>query len=116
MLEKLMQTAIQSNGGIEVYTHETMPERYHFSSNYIFAELFFLYNVMENYLTILFIYYTDNPRVAPIYVVPKLGWVVSDKVEHLEIMKGDYRPRGNHGYDPEDPEMHAIVCSLVFIS
>jgi hypothetical protein len=46
------QLESKMNGSFSVYTHETMPERWHF----------------------------EGPRVAPVYVVPDLGWVVTDHV------------------------------------
>lgn len=48
----VLQTASE-NGTFSVYTHDTMPERWHFS---------------------------NGARVAPIYLVPKLGWVITDHV------------------------------------
>ena len=51
----LMQAAEASNGKFEVYTHATMPERFHFS---------------------------HNDRIAPIYVIPKIGYVLTDHVEN----------------------------------
>ncbi|KAG8962198.1 hypothetical protein FRC03_004512 [Tulasnella sp. 419] len=68
----------------DVYTHETMPERYHFS---------------------------HNPRIAPVFVVPKLGWALTNRHEHLTIMNGTYEPRGNHGYDNEEPSMRATFIA-----
>lgn len=70
------------------YTHETMPERWHFNS---------------------------TERIAPIYVVPHLGWALTDHVSVVQgctmanvadpsqhefdtIHKGEYSPKGNHGY------------------
>lgn len=49
---ELLKTASE-NGTFSVYTHDTMPERWHFN---------------------------HGARVAPIYLVPKLGWVITDHV------------------------------------
>lgn len=73
---------------IEVYTRETMPERYHFSS---------------------------NERIAPLWVIPKAGWAVVERPEFdakeaLETGKA-YHPRGIHGYDHEHPLMRAIFIA-----
>lgn len=72
----------------DVYTRETMPERYHFS---------------------------NNDRIAPIWVVPRAGWVVIEK-EDFDISAAKtsgtiYRPRGLHGYDHEHPLMRAIFVA-----
>lgn len=51
----LLQTAAASNPDkFNVYTHETMPERYHFAY---------------------------NDRIAPIYIVPKIGYVLTTREE-----------------------------------
>nr|XP_031857489.1 uncharacterized protein CI109_007108 [Kwoniella shandongensis]KAA5524561.1 hypothetical protein CI109_007108 [Kwoniella shandongensis] len=80
-LRMLLDAAEQSNGTFAVYTHDTMPDRWHFSHGH---------------------------RIAPIYIVPYLGWAISDHHEHEVIHEGDYRPKGNHGYDNIFPEMQAV--------
>jgi hypothetical protein len=57
----------------EVYTKETMPNRYHF---------------------------TNNDRIAPIYLVPKLGWIIANHREE-SVVGGSGRPKGvsNLSYD-----------------
>lgn len=57
---------------MDVYTAETMPERFHFNPR-------------------------NNGRIAPIYIVPKLGWTLTDQHEHKVIMNGDYEPKGVSG-------------------
>ncbi len=54
-LDALQKAAAASDGKFEVFTHDTMPQRYHFS---------------------------HNERIAPIYVVPKIGYVLTDHVEN----------------------------------
>ena len=49
-LSKLQEAASANNEKFHVYTHETMPNRYHFA---------------------------DNDRIAPIYVVPEIGYVLT---------------------------------------
>ncbi|WVR05549.1 hypothetical protein IAU60_002568 [Kwoniella sp. DSM 27419] len=78
---RLMDASAESNGTFAVYTHETMPVRWHFS---------------------------HGRRVAPIYIVPTLGWAITDHHEHFVIYQGDYQPKGNHGYDNTFPQMQAI--------
>ncbi|WWC88224.1 uncharacterized protein L201_003129 [Kwoniella dendrophila CBS 6074] len=80
-LNILLDAAKSSNGTFAVYTHETMPERWHFSHGH---------------------------RIAPIYVVPTIGWAISDHHEHEVLFQGEYQPKGNHGYDNIFPEMQAI--------
>ncbi|TCD70791.1 hypothetical protein EIP91_001822 [Steccherinum ochraceum] len=78
-LNILLEAAQQSNGKFDVYTHETMPERWHF---------------------------THNDRIAPIYVVPKVGYALTNRVEN-----GSGMSKGNHGFDNADPSMHAIFVA-----
>ncbi|KAF7348334.1 Type I phosphodiesterase nucleotide pyrophosphatase [Mycena sanguinolenta] len=78
-LELLRTAAAASEGKFEVYTHETMPERYHFSG---------------------------VERIAPIYVVPKIGYILTTHAE------GDVGiNKGNHGYDNTEPAMHAMFVA-----
>ncbi|KAF3391013.1 hypothetical protein DPV78_010986 [Talaromyces pinophilus] len=74
--------------GIEVYTKDTMPERWHF---------------------------TNNDRIAPLWVIPKAGWAVVERPDFdvQEALEKDivYRPRGIHGYDNYHPLMRAIFVA-----
>ena len=54
-LNVLLDAAKASNGKFDVYTHETMPERFHFS---------------------------HNDRIAPIYVIPKVGYELTNRIEN----------------------------------
>ncbi|ADV21394.1 type I phosphodiesterase/nucleotide pyrophosphatase [Cryptococcus gattii E566] len=83
-LERLFSAAEASNGTFAVYTPDTMPQRWHF---------------------------TGGRRIAPIYVVPDIGWAVTDRHEHEVLFQGDYQPRGNHGYDNKYPDMQAIFLA-----
>ncbi|SPN99740.1 related to nucleotide diphosphatase [Cephalotrichum gorgonifer] len=79
----------KGNPNIEVYLRDVnMPERYHFS---------------------------NNDRIAPLWIVPKAGWGVVDKLEMVvadAVSKGEvYHPRGMHGYDHEHPLMRAIFVA-----
>lgn len=67
MMSKLVIASERRNSGFNVYTPETMPERYHF---------------------------TGNPRIAPIYVAPEAGWIVTTRKEHAEI-KNDLQVKVN---------------------
>ncbi|KAI0357461.1 Phosphodiest-domain-containing protein [Trametes cingulata] len=78
-LEVLLQAAAISQGKFDVFTHETMPERWHFS---------------------------HNPRIAPIYVVPRIGYVLTNRIEN-----GAGMSKGNHGYDNDYPSMHAMFVA-----
>ncbi|OXG20938.1 type I phosphodiesterase/nucleotide pyrophosphatase family protein [Cryptococcus neoformans Tu401-1] len=80
-LSRLLSAAENSNGTFAVYTPDTMPQRWHF---------------------------TGGRRIAPIYVVPDIGWAVTDRHEHEVLFQGDYQPRGNHGYDNKYSDMQAI--------
>ncbi|KAJ7771942.1 alkaline-phosphatase-like protein [Mycena maculata] len=78
-LALLAKASDASGGKFGVYTHETMPERWHF---------------------------TQSERIAPIYVVPQIGFVLTSRAE------GDVgMSKGNHGYDNTAPEMHAMFVA-----
>ena len=53
-LNILLDAAAQNPEKFDVFTHETMPVRYHFANNY---------------------------RIAPIYVVPKIGYALTTHEE-----------------------------------
>ena len=61
----LREAAELSNGKFEVFTHDTMPERWHFA---------------------------NNERIAPIYVVPKVGYALTNRVENGTGMSKGVRP------------------------
>ena len=54
-LDLLEKAAEASNGKFDVFTHSTMPERYHFA---------------------------HNERIAPIYIVPRLGYALTNHIEN----------------------------------
>lgn len=86
--EQLLEASKQHPGAFDVYTKETMPERYHF---------------------------TNNDRIAPLWVVPKTGWAVVEKTD-IDLAKviasGEgVHPKGLHGYDHEHPLMRAIFVA-----
>ncbi|KAI0632394.1 Phosphodiest-domain-containing protein [Trametes polyzona] len=78
-LEVLLEAAALSNGKFDVFTHETMPERWHFA---------------------------HNERIAPIYVVPRMGYALTNRLED-----GAGMSKGNHGYDNEYKSMHAMFVA-----
>ncbi|PSR93869.1 alkaline-phosphatase-like protein [Coniella lustricola] len=84
-----LMTKAGSNPNFDVYLRDsTMPERYHFS---------------------------QNERIAPLWIVPKTGWAIVDK-EEFDIEAGktngvEYHPKGLHGYDFEHPLMRAIFVA-----
>ncbi|KAK0487700.1 alkaline-phosphatase-like protein [Armillaria novae-zelandiae] len=78
-LELLLKASDENPEKFDVYTHETMPERYHFA---------------------------NNDRIAPIYVVPKIGYSLTTKAEGNTGMS-----KGNHGYDNKEPSMHAMFVA-----
>lgn len=91
-LEALYQSVLNrtaDNPNLEVYLRDVnMPERYHFS---------------------------HNPRIAPLWLVPKTGWNIVQRAEFdvAEGLANDlvYHPRGLHGYDHEHPLMRAIFVA-----
>ncbi|KAJ5157697.1 pyrophosphatase/phosphodiesterase [Penicillium canariense] len=89
MLEdQLVKLGRKYADAVEVYTRETMPERYHFS---------------------------NNDRIAPLWVIPRTGWAIVERPE-FDVKKaletGEvYHPKGIHGYDHEHPLMRAIFIA-----
>ncbi|KAE8351378.1 alkaline-phosphatase-like protein [Aspergillus coremiiformis] len=85
---QLESVAVNYSHAIEIYTRETMPERYHFSK---------------------------NDRIAPLWVIPKTGWAVVERpgfdVQSALEKEETYHPRGIHGYDHEHPLMRAIFIA-----
>lgn len=86
--QQLAERARNFSDGVEVYSREAMPARYHFS---------------------------NNNRIAPIWVIPKAGWAVVERPDFdvKEALEKNiiYRPRGIHGYDNEHPLMRAIFIA-----
>ncbi|PPQ92830.1 hypothetical protein CVT25_004318 [Psilocybe cyanescens] len=78
-LDALLQASDKNPEKFQVYTHETMPERYHFA---------------------------NNERIAPVYVVPKIGYILTTHAEGDTGMS-----KGNHGYDNEAPSMQAMFVA-----
>lgn len=60
-----------------VYTPQTMPERWHFS---------------------------HGPRIAPVYLVPDLGWIITD---HVSRTGGGEQPCGRRSADSSRPSTSA---------
>lgn len=69
-VELLHKGAVEGGNKFAVYTHETMPEEYHFA---------------------------NNERIAPVYVVPKIGYVVTDHANGNDMTKGVSDRRLFHG-------------------
>ncbi|KAF5382470.1 hypothetical protein D9615_002739 [Tricholomella constricta] len=78
-LNMLLNASDANPEKFDVYTHETMPQRYHFS---------------------------HSERIAPLYVVPKIGYVLTTKAEGDTGMS-----KGNHGYDNDELSMHAMFIA-----
>ncbi|KAF8630839.1 hypothetical protein AX17_005198 [Amanita inopinata Kibby_2008] len=78
-LDALITASMENPDKFNVYTRDTMPERYHFS---------------------------NNERIAPIYVVPQIGYVLTTHAEGISGMS-----KGNHGYDNEELAMQAMFIA-----
>ncbi|KDR82590.1 hypothetical protein GALMADRAFT_1347468 [Galerina marginata CBS 339.88] len=78
-LDELRRASDKHPEKFEVYTHETMPERYHFA---------------------------NNVRIAPVYVVPKIGYILTTHAEGDTGMS-----KGNHGYDNDAVSMQAMFVA-----
>lgn len=55
-------------------------------------------------------HFSNNERIAPIWIVPEVGWVCVDKDEYPpdNMPKQGYHPKGVHGYDNLAEEMRAL--------
>ncbi|OJD10102.1 hypothetical protein AJ78_08749 [Emergomyces pasteurianus Ep9510] len=86
--QQLTESSKRYQDSIEVYTRETMPDRYHFS---------------------------NNDRIAPLWVIPKTGWAIVERadfdVKEAKKKNTVYNPRGLHGYDHEHPLMRSIFVA-----
>ncbi len=87
LYKQLLEHSAKSNA-FDVYTRETMPMRYHFS---------------------------NNDRIAPLWVVPKTGWGIVERPDFdvaAALEAGEtFQPKGMHGYDHEHPLMRAIFIA-----
>lgn len=56
----------------------------------------------------------DNPRIAPLWILPEEGWHVETRA-NFERLKKRYAARGylggDHGYDPALPSMHGFFLA-----
>lgn len=88
LIGQLTERAKTYSDGVEWYTRETMPARYHFA---------------------------NNDRIAPLWVIPKTGWAIVERpaFDVKEALEKEivYHPRGIHGYDNEHPLMRAIFIA-----
>ncbi|KAF9646033.1 Phosphodiest-domain-containing protein [Thelephora ganbajun] len=82
-LNILLEAAKNNSEKFDVYTHETMPERYH---------------------------YSHTPRIAPIYIIPKYGYALTTRDRGESGMKKGLCPQ-NHGYDNRDFRMQAMFIA-----
>ncbi|KAF8456548.1 alkaline-phosphatase-like protein, partial [Terfezia claveryi] len=55
-------------------------------------------------------HFSNNERIAPIWIVPDVGWVIVTKDEYPpdNMPEGGYHPKGVHGYDNLAREMRAV--------
>lgn len=89
LLYDQLKEKAKSNPNFDVYLRDVdMPKKYHFSNNH---------------------------RIAPLWVVPKTGWAIVTKKEFVVTEAKEkglvYHPRGLHGYDHEHPLMRAIFIA-----
>ncbi|KAF9243503.1 Phosphodiest-domain-containing protein [Melanogaster broomeanus] len=51
-------------------------------------------------------HYTSSPRLAPVWIVPRIGYALTDRVENGSLMS-----IGNHGYDNDESSMRAVFIA-----
>ncbi|KAF3159109.1 hypothetical protein TWF225_007669 [Orbilia oligospora] len=57
-------------------------------------------------------HFSKNPRIAPLWIVPKTGWAIVTRPEHDPSKTNKpYNPRGLHGYDNMHPLMRSIFIA-----
>lgn len=83
----LSSAANKPGSGFDVYWRKDLPRRFHLQSE-----------VVED-------------RLAPLWMIPKLGWSITTHHEMSTFVDGVYAPIGNHGYDNEEEDMHAIFVA-----
>jgi predicted AlkP superfamily pyrophosphatase or phosphodiesterase len=54
------------------------------------------------------LHYGANPRIPAIVCLPEVGWMVTT---HAEAAKHTDTPKGEHGYDPDAPQMSALFVA-----
>jgi predicted AlkP superfamily pyrophosphatase or phosphodiesterase len=75
----------QAHPRLHVFTRENMPARLHYSA---------------------------NDRIAPIIGIPDIGWSVTTHARIARrLQEGRQPPRGTHGYDPAERDMHALFVA-----
>ena len=77
-LRVLRNASSASGGKFDVYTHETMPARWHF---------------------------TQNQRIAPIYVVPRIGYALTNREEN-----GSGMNKGVRSFSSPVPHLPFTSC------
>ena len=85
--DKLSNVPAERREGWKLYRRADLPERYHLASAAV------------------------EDRLAPLWMVPELGWSITTHPEMAGFTDGVYAPRGNHGYDNLEPDMHAIFVA-----
>ncbi|KAM6494084.1 Phosphodiest domain containing protein [Amanita muscaria] len=78
-LDLLLNASTKNPEKFAVYTHDSMPQKYHFA---------------------------NNERIAPIYVIPSIGYALTTHAEGADGMS-----KGNHGYDNHELSMHAMFIA-----
>ncbi|KAG2010001.1 nucleotide pyrophosphatase, variant 2 [Coprinopsis cinerea AmutBmut pab1-1] len=78
-LSLLLDASAENPEKFKVYTTETMPKRFHFSK---------------------------NERIAPIWVVPKIGYILTTREQGSAGMN-----KGSHGYDNKAEAMQAMFVA-----
>ncbi|ANZ74806.1 BA75_01137T0 [Komagataella pastoris] len=73
-----------------VYLKENLPEEWHFGT------------ITNQY----------SGRIAPIWVVPKVGWSITTHYDMEYKMEFDYKPKGVHGYNNTEVLMRAIFLGV----
>jgi len=53
----------------------------------------------------------SHARIAPIFCLADNGWIVTTREDARERADRNAVTRGNHGYDPADPDMAAIFIA-----
>lgn len=78
----------QQNESFTVYKSDEFPPDWHFGSEYKYKS-----------------------RIAPLWVVPSIGWAVTTHKDFKEKMNYHYRPRGVHGYNNTETLMRATFLA-----
>lgn len=87
-LDHLSSLVHKHRRGWKLFTRQELPQRFHLADHG-----------------------RVHDRLAPVWLIPDLGWSITSHDEMATFADRTYAPRGNHGYDNSEQDMHAIFVA-----